>query len=520
MKYVNIFHANLNYAYLVPERYEFVIRSSYELLIDTMREVFPRTKYVFEASGYTLEQIAEKTPDVLAKLLDAIDRGQCEFMGSPYAHPMLPNFPEEDGRWSIQFSNEVYQRLLGFQPVSFWNPECGWRDYVPRQVAETGYRNMIGDFEAYSRSVGSDGEPLRPEIFEVEQRDGKAFYDFGFDYDLPGSERAIHFPFRRVAGLPDDRIHMFLRTDRVAQPGVRFFMSMEGYTFDAYLELIRKYSEQPAGEPEGALIIYADDAEYVGTNGWFRLKYQNRPDNVFERSPGARDKLIQLLTACNEMGQFVTFDEACNQLPALEEEVAMDNDSAWHGARASTWAETPMARLLRPWQDLVRRKLHGNATLDEPTQRRAWFHLTNSYNSDGQWPPTLPDAPHIVHPSNYAYCFDNLVAAEQLVGGVDRGALAVDPVATLRAILGPQQELVLWKARQLSRSVEASVAKQGRLAETLIKRSQDTRSIEESAAQVLDPAEYKVRAESLMAARQLVEGVEIEKFDTAPLPTQ
>jgi hypothetical protein len=37
MKYVAVFHANLNYAYLVPERYEFVIRSSYELLIDTMR---------------------------------------------------------------------------------------------------------------------------------------------------------------------------------------------------------------------------------------------------------------------------------------------------------------------------------------------------------------------------------------------------------------------------------------------------------------------------------------------------
>ena len=35
MKYVAIFHANLNYAYLVPERYEFVIRASYELILDT-----------------------------------------------------------------------------------------------------------------------------------------------------------------------------------------------------------------------------------------------------------------------------------------------------------------------------------------------------------------------------------------------------------------------------------------------------------------------------------------------------
>ena len=34
MKYVAVFHANLNYAYLVPEIYEYVIRASYELLID------------------------------------------------------------------------------------------------------------------------------------------------------------------------------------------------------------------------------------------------------------------------------------------------------------------------------------------------------------------------------------------------------------------------------------------------------------------------------------------------------
>jgi len=49
--------------------------------------------------------------------------------------------------------------------------------------------------------------------------------------------------------------------------------------------------------------------------------------------------------------------------------------------------------------------------------------------------------------------------------------------------------------------------------------SQDTRSIERSAACVLYPAEYKVRAESLVAARRLVGGVDIEKADTAPPQT-
>jgi len=60
---------------------------------------------------------------------------------------------------------------------------------------------------------------------------------------------------------------------------------------EKYLDLVRKYSEQPAGEPEGAVVIFADDAEYIGTNGWFRLKFQNQPDNVFEATPASRQKL-------------------------------------------------------------------------------------------------------------------------------------------------------------------------------------------------------------------------------------
>jgi len=510
VKYIAIFHANLNYAYLTPDRYEFVIRNSYELILDTMKTEFPDVKYVFEASGYTLEQIAERTPDVLEKLAAAVARGQCEFMGSPYAHPMLPNFPEEDGLWSIRFSNEAYEKYLGIRPRSFWNPECGWRDYVPRQAAAGGYANMIGDFEAYSRSLGPDGEPLRPEIYEVEHSDEPAFYNFGFAYDLPGTEKAIHFPFDKVHGLGDGQLRIFLRTDRIAQYGVRYFMGMEGYTLADYLELIRRYSEQPEGEPEGALVIFADDAEYVGTNGWFRLKYQNKPDNVFEATPESRENLIKLIRGCLEMGGFTTFDAACGELPALDETLAFDDDSAWHGAKASTWANTPMARLLRPWQDLVREKLHAS-DIDEERRRRAWFHLTNSFNSDGQWPPTLPEAPHIVHPFNYSYCFENLLKAELLVGGVDHDRLETDPAATLREILSIQQEMVLDKAREIMKGDDATAAKDAARAAALVETSRDPSSVVRANTKILYPSEYRVRAEALVEARRLVGGVLIEK---------
>ena len=508
MQYITIFHANLNYAYLTEDRYEFVIRRAYEMTLDTMQAEFPDVPYVFEASGYTLEHMAQKTPDVLEKLKAAIARGQCEFMGSPYAHPMLPNFPRADGRWSIRFSNEVYERLLGFRPKSFWNPECGWRSFVPTQVVAAGYINMIGDFEAYSRSCSPDGKPLRPEIHAAEYSREPAFYNFDFKYDLPGSEKAVHFPFDKVHGLPADRLRIFLRTDRLAQFGVRYFMGMDGYTLQKYLDLIRKYSAQPANEPEGAVIIFADDAEYIGTNGWFRLKFQDQPDNVFEATPESRQKLINLISAVRRLGRFMTFDQACQTLPPLPEEITFDDDSAWHGARSSTWANTPMARLLRPWQELVRARINS-APLDDETKKMAWFHLTNSYNSDGQWPPTLPEAPHIVHPYNYAYCFENLLRAEMLVGGVSRDQLKTNPVETLKEILGPQQQLILKKAEEWLATGSAVEQAKAARARILIQRSQDVDSL--GSLTLLYPSDYSLRAEALVEARRLVGGVHIEK---------
>ncbi|MBN1491535.1 MAG: hypothetical protein JXA69_16605 [Phycisphaerae bacterium] len=514
MKYITIFHANLNYAYLTPDRYEFVIRQSYEMLLDTMAERFPTVPFVFEASGYTIEQMAQHTPDVLDKLKAAIANGTCEFMGSPYAHPMLPNFPEEDGLWTLRFSNEVYDKHLGMQPTSFWNPECGWRHYVPRMVAAAGYANMIGDFEAYSRSLGPDGKPQRPEVYAVEHSDTPAFYRFGFAYDLPGDEKAIHFPFDNVPPLGRGDLRVFLRTDRIAQYGVRYFMGMDGYTLENYLGLIRTYSAQQPGEPEGALIVFADDAEYVGTNGWFRLKYQNQPDRVFEPTPESRQKLIDLVTGCLMIGSFTTFADACATLPPLPEPIRFDDDSAWHGARASTWASTPMARLLRPWQDLVREKVVAATDLNDETHRRAWYHLTNSYNSDGQWPPTLPDAPHIVHPFNYEYCFENLREAESLVGGIDHDRLSTDPIATLTEILSPQQALILRKAEQRLQTDDATQRAAAQEAKALIARAQVVDSLNGVSHGVLTPEEYTWRAEATVEARRLVDGIQIEAAAT------
>jgi hypothetical protein len=405
MKYCCIFHANLNYAYLVPDQYAFVIRESYELILDTMRERFPDQRFVFEASGYTLDQIAERCPDVLAKLKAAVDAGQCEFMGSPYAHLMMSNFPEEDDVWALRFSQESYERHLGSRIESGWNPECGWQPYVPHAFKKTGFRQITLDFDAYALST-------RPEVREIEYNPDKHAC-YGLDlpwFDLPGDERTLRFPFKDV--VPG--LNGFTRTDRICQPALRWLMGV--YDFEAYAEPIRKYSAPLEGDDQGALIVFAEDAEYVGTSGWFYLKYHNQPERVFEAMSDAEEKLVFFLDwLTGEMdGTLVTFDDICNRLPPLQETYYCEPDLAWHRAWSTAWRETPESLAFDPQIDAIRERIHraeegASADTDRDLIRRAWFHMTCAANSDGRWPPP----PQVVHPFNREYVEDHLAGARR-----------------------------------------------------------------------------------------------------------
>jgi alpha-amylase/alpha-mannosidase (GH57 family) len=355
--------------------------------------------------------------------------------------------------------------------------------------------------------VDAEGKPLRPEIYDVEKIDNSQFYNFEFKYDLPGTEKALHFPFKNVEGFPPDKLRIFLRTDRVAVFGVRYFMSHPGHSLENYISLIKKFSRQNPGEPEGAMLIYADDAEYIGTNAWYNLKYCNNPDQIFERMPDAEEKLVSMVEAVRALGQFTTFDHACNTLPALEDKITFIDNMAWHGGQASNWSGTPMARLLRPWQEIVRAKLKSaENTLPSDMLERIWFHLTNSYNSDGQWPPTTKASPHIIYPFNYRYNFENLLMAELLLGGVDRNQIDADPVETMKAIFTMQQDLVLAKAEELLKTGTGEEKRKSAFAKELIVRSRDTTSVPPG-TKVLYPSEYEVRADALIVARQLVGGI-------------
>jgi hypothetical protein len=384
MKYVAIFHANLNYAFLISDNYERVIRASYEVILDTFREKCPDARYVFEASGYTIDQIARLTPDVLEKLKAAIDSGQCEFMGAPYSHPIMANIPEEDGYWSCELAMRSYEKHLGFRPESFWNPEMTWMQYVPRAFRRAGVKKLVLDFESYMNCNDKD-------YHWVEKNWA---HDMGWAglhpfYPLDPNCPFLHRPFKDIVPGLDG----LARSMRIVNCYIRYFR--RGMPLEEFVESVEHWSGDRSRD--GATIFIADDAEYVGTTGYYYIKYHDDYSKTFDVDPTAADKLERVVGEVLKLGPMITFSEACETIPPVDEPYFVEDRFAWNRTYADAWAGTPEARRWEPELQMMRKEYKEkyqpiveapeNAAKYRDLVDRFWLHMTNSANSDGRWPP-------------------------------------------------------------------------------------------------------------------------------------
>ncbi len=387
-KYVSIYHCNLNYAFLIPENYERVIRSSYEVIIDGHAK-YPEAKYVFEASGYTIEQMAKVTPDVLEKLKDAIAKGNCEFMGAPYSHPIMANIPEEDGYWSVEFAQRIYEKYLGARAESFWNPECTWMQYVPKAFHRAGVKYLTLDFESYMTCNDKD--------YSWTEHNRAHDMNWGGHlpwYDLDPDCKFLHRPFKDI--VPG--LNGMCRSDRLIGKYLSYFRG--GTTLEELLDNMKKWT----GTKDGATIIVADDAEYCGTTGYYYIKYAGDYSRSFDTDPSAAPKLDALIQGVLNIGPMATFKEACEEFEPVEEPFYVEDRFAWHRTYADAWANTPESKRWEPLLMEMRReyKTRYQPIVEAPENKdkykdvvdRFWFHMTNSANSDGRWPaPPLITCP-------------------------------------------------------------------------------------------------------------------------------
>lgn len=389
-------HANIQYSQLKPEKREWVIKNCYEKLFDLIDN--GDYKIAFEASGITIDEIAEKAPEVMAKLKRLIAEGKIEPVASPYIHFMLANIPYEVCVDSLIHSRDAWEKHTGVRPKVGWNPECGWAGYIPDAYKEAGFESLVMDadsfllsFDEIRKATGLEydvaGHSNKNHLFKIEE----------YIKDKPEFLKYITNPSVAPNGLK-----MIFRSDCMANLLLWYLMGAteglrsEPISMDEINKMLQNWQERVKNS--GSFIMpYAEDAEYIGSSAYFYVKQFNQA-RFFEPEPKAVDRFKEILdTAAANGYEFALPSQVIAESDNIIENNYIDcieNGVAWHGGTAKAWANTDYSRIMDPvcmsilnGIKAVAEKLGENMKNLDVELNIAMKALASAWVSDSRWPP-------------------------------------------------------------------------------------------------------------------------------------
>ncbi len=393
-------HANLQYSQLAPEKRLWVIENCYEKLFDLVAS--GDYKIAFEASGYTVEEIAKQSPRVLEKLKKLVEQGKIEPVTSPYIHFMLSNIPKEVCVYSLKHAVAVWEKYVGVRPKIGWNPECSWASYLPEVYKEAGLEALVMDadslmlsFDEIRKATGLSfdvqGHSNKNHLFKIEE----------YIKDKPEFLKFITNPSVAPNGLK-----MIFRSDCMANlllwylMGATEGMREEPINMDEIKAMFAKWQDRIA-ETGSFIMPYAEDAEYIGSSAYFYVKQFNQA-RFFEEEPKSVERFKEILDNAAAAGyEFATPSEVLASGNLLENNYVenIENGVAWHGGTAKAWANTEYSRIMDPVCISILNGIKAVAeklgqTLDnlDTDLNNAMMALASAWVSDSRWPPA-PTSP-------------------------------------------------------------------------------------------------------------------------------
>ncbi|MFL5883901.1 MAG: glycoside hydrolase family 57 [Thermoleophilaceae bacterium] len=259
---VVMFHMNLAFSSLEAGGRSDVIERCYRPMLELAeRTPFPLSA---EATGWTLEQIAEHDPGWIGEARRLIEAGRLELVGSGYAQCAAPLLPAEANSWNLRLGLAAYEELLGVRPrVALVSEQCYAPGLVPLYV-DAGFEAIVVDWDNAYRSYPEWGTDVR-------RRPQRALGG-GTSIPVIWSESIAFQKFQRFA-----------------------HGEME---LDEYVRFV----EGSVSEGGGALMLYANDAEV----------FDHRPGR-FKAEPKARegewDRIAEGLAALAPLGQPATVSD-------------------------------------------------------------------------------------------------------------------------------------------------------------------------------------------------------------------
>jgi hypothetical protein len=139
-----LFHCNLAFSSIEEEQRGEVIRRCYWPLLDLAQNHGP---IGLEATGFTLEEIAKRDPEWIGRARALIAKGRIELIGSGYAQIIGPLVPARVTEENLRLGNEIYERLLGVQPMLALINEQAYSAGLVGLYLDAGYRAILMDWD-------------------------------------------------------------------------------------------------------------------------------------------------------------------------------------------------------------------------------------------------------------------------------------------------------------------------------------------------------------------------------------
>ena len=421
-------HANIQYSQLAPERRYWVMKNCYEKLFDLIDG--GDYKIAFEASGITIEEMANQAPEVLAKLKKLVAEGKVEPVSSPYIHFMLANIPKEVCVHSLKHSLDIWEKYVGKRPVIGWNPECGWASYIPDVYKEAGMEALVMDadslmlsFDEIRQATGLQfdvaGHSNKNHLFKIEE----------YIKDKPDFLKYITNPSVAPNGLK-----MIFRSDCMANLLLWYLMgATEGLRAEPInmgeIKTMLKNWQERIEETGSFIMPYAEDAEYIGSSAYFYVKQFNEA-RFFEEEPESVTRFKEILDAAKEACyEYATPSEVLAEGNVLENNYVdnIENGVAWHGGTAKAWANTEYSRIMDPvcmnilnGIKAVAEKLDETLDTLDTDLNNAMMALASAWVSDSRWPPapTSPGRFNVRESLDDMYKANDYIASAMEKGGI------------------------------------------------------------------------------------------------------
>lgn len=143
-----------NWDHVIEDAYQ----KCYKPFLDVL-EAHPGVKMATHYTGYLLDWLVDKHPELIEQLQRLIQKGQVEMFTGGYYEPVLPIIPDDHKVGQIRKLTQRIKDLTGQTPKGLWLAERVWEPHLVKYLAEAGVEYLCVD-DAHFKSVGMDDADL------------------------------------------------------------------------------------------------------------------------------------------------------------------------------------------------------------------------------------------------------------------------------------------------------------------------------------------------------------------------